>query len=117
MAKGIRNPSTRDDSEERTSRANMNGRRIALGLMGVVIICLIAVVVAGALHWSARYLNPCPADLQVNVPGPELWSKLESRRVGDQPLGVKEELVSATRFKGFDKTVPDKQPGTSGEEK
>ena len=94
-----------DKDEERSAPSNSiaekRGRMIAAGVVLAVILSVIAVMVAGIFHLTSQWLIACPSDLPVNDPAPILWQKMESPKLGNQPLGVTEKLASETRFKGL----------------
>ena len=83
------------------SVAEKRSRMIAAGVVLAVVLSVIAVMVAGIFQLTSKWLIACPSDLPVNDPAPILWQKMESPKLGNQPLGVTEKLASQTRFKGL----------------
>lgn len=83
------------------SLAEKRSRMIAAGVVLAVILSVIAVLVAGIFQLTSQWFIACPSDLPVNDPAPILWKKMESTKLGNQPLGVTEKLVSETRFKAL----------------
>lgn len=93
--------------------AEKRGRMITAGVVLAVILAVIAVLVAGIFQLTSRWLIACPSDLPVNDPAPILWQKMETSKLGNQPLGVAKKLVSEARFKGL--TTPAGEAGTKNE--
>lgn len=82
--------------------AEKRGRMVVAGATLVVILCLIAVLVAGIFQLTSRWLVKCPEDLPVNDPARVLWQKLETRKLADQTLGVPDALLTDTGLKKAD---------------
>lgn len=82
--------------------AEKRGRMVVTGATLVVILCLIAVLVAGIFQLTSRWLVKCPEDLPVNDPARVLWQKLETPKLADQTLGVSDTLLTETGLKKAD---------------
>ncbi len=81
--------------------AEKRGRMVAAGLIAAVILCVIAVVVAGVFQLTVRLMTVCPTDLPVNEPAKVLWKETVSEKSSSKTLGVSESLLAETRFKGL----------------
>ena len=93
------------DTEEQkpgNALAEKRGRMVVAGATLVVILCLIAVLVAGIFQLTSRWLVKCPEDMPVNDPARVLWQKLETPKLADQTLGVSDALLTETGLKKAD---------------
>jgi hypothetical protein len=82
------------------SSAENRGRLILAGLVATAILSGIAVLVAGAIQLSSKWLIVCPTDLPVNDPAPILWNQMTSGKSVSASLGVAERIAVQVRFKG-----------------
>lgn len=91
-----------DRQKAENARAEKRGRMVVTGATLVVILCLVAVLVAGIFQLTSGWLVKCPEDLPVNDPARVLWQKLESPKLADQTLGVSGALLTETGLKKSD---------------
>ncbi|MBM3300688.1 MAG: hypothetical protein FJY85_12110 [Deltaproteobacteria bacterium] len=80
--------------------AEKRGRLVMAGLLGAVVLSLVAILVAGIFQLTTRWLVRCPADLSVNDPAPVLWRAIESGQEATASLGVPKELADQVSWRG-----------------
>jgi hypothetical protein len=94
------------------SAAESGGRLMFAGLVATAILAGIAVLVAGTIQLTSKWLISCPTDLPVNDPAPILWNKMISDKASPALLGIPEGRAIEVRFKGF---LPEEKPEGRGE--
>ncbi|MBI4963081.1 MAG: hypothetical protein HY913_07390 [Desulfomonile tiedjei] len=106
-------PSEKEEqpSPEPDASAENRGRLILAGLVATAILSCIAVLVAGTIQLTSRWLIVCPTDLPVNDPAPILWDQMVSGKAASASLGVTEKLAFEVRFKG---SLPEEKTGDRG---
>jgi hypothetical protein len=72
---------------------------VTAGILSALILSLLVVVVAAIFQLTSRILVKCPQDLSVNDPAPVLWEKIEVPRLGEQPVGLPENLLQQASLK------------------
>jgi hypothetical protein len=93
-----------EDQKPGNALAEKRGRMVVAGATLVVILCLIAVLVAGIFQLTSRWLVKCPEDMPVNDPARVLWQKVETPKLADQTLGVADAVLTETGLKKADAT-------------
>lgn len=92
-------PPAEDDAHRGNSLAEKRGRMVTAGILSALILSLLVVVVAAIFQLTSRILVKCPQDLSVNDPAPVLWEKIEVPRLGEQPVGLPENLLQQASLK------------------
>ena len=92
-------PAADDDAHHGNALAEKRGRMVSAGILSALILSLLVVVVAAIFQLSSRILLKCPQDLSVNDPAPVLWEKIEVPRLGQQPVGLPDYLLTQAALK------------------